>query len=257
MLNHKNISILFGSLILILFTLNFFVELKVFYFLFISFCWLVITVFGSFDIRLDYFTSAYCSGNKINKNIAITFDDGPSQETITVLDILKKHNVKATFFCVGLQIEKHPDIFKRILDEGHLIGNHTYSHPKSMGFISTKRVKEEITKTDEIINLHSGKKPLFYRPPFGVTNPRIANAIAVLGHKVIGWNIRSLDTLINDQNKILNRIKSKVKPGGIILLHDTSYKTTQVLEQLLLFLQSENYLVTPLDEMLKLKAYED
>ena len=95
-------------------------------------------------------------------------------------------------------------------------------------------------------------------PPTIITgNPRIAKAVSDSGHKVIGWNNRSLDTVITDQSKILKRIKRKIKPGSIILLHDASDKTAQVLEQLLLFLQSENYLVIPLDELLNLKAYEN
>ena len=257
MLKHKNIAVLFGSLLFFLFIVSFFWEVKGWYFLLVSFGWLALTTWGSFDIRLSYFVTTYCNGTQTQKEIAITFDDGPTLQTIIVLDVLKQYNVKATFFCIGLQIEKHPDIFKRLLTEGHLVGNHSYSHANGMGFFSTKRTKEEITKNDEIIKRYSEKKALFYRPPFGVTNPRIAKAVAALGHKVIGWNNRSLDTLIADQSKILKRIKRKVKPGGIILLHDTSYKTAQVLEQLLLFLQSENYLVTPLDELLNLKAYED
>ena len=257
MLRHKNISVLFGSLLFSLLIASFFWEVKAWYFLLVSIGWLTFTIWGSFDIRLGYFVKTYCSGTQTQKKIAITFDDGPTPETIVVLDFLKQHNVKATFFCIGLQIEKHPDIFKRILAEGHLIGNHSYSHPNGMGFLSTERVKEEIIKNDEIIEQHSGKKALFYRPPFGVTNPRIAKAVSDSGHKVIGWNNRSLDTVITDQSKILKRIKRKIKPGSIILLHDASDKTAQVLEQLLLFLQSENYLVIPLDELLNLKAYEN
>ena len=258
MLKHKNIAVLFGSLLFSLLIVSFFCEVKIWYFISICISWLVLTIWGSFDIRLGYFVKTYCSGNQNQqKMIAITFDDGPTAETILVLDILKQHNVKATFFCIGVQIKKYPDIFKRIQADGHLVGNHSYSHSNGMGFFSTKRVKEEIIKNDQIIKQYSGRKTFFYRPPFGVTNPRIARAISASGHIVIGWNNRSLDTLIADQNKIFKRIKRKVKPGGIILLHDTSYKTAQVLEQLLLFLQSENYLVTPLDELLNLKAYED
>jgi peptidoglycan-N-acetylglucosamine deacetylase len=123
-------------------------------------------------------------------------------------------------------------------------------------FFSTEKVIQEIQQNDALIQSLIGIKPKFYRPPFGVTNPKIARALAVTQHRVIGWNNRSLDTVINEESKILNRINKKVNPGGIILLHDTSFKTVHVLEQLLLFLQSENYEVTPLDELLNLNAYE-
>jgi peptidoglycan/xylan/chitin deacetylase (PgdA/CDA1 family) len=96
-----------------------------------------------------------------------------------------------------------------------------------------------------------------FRPPFGVTNPNIARAVTKTNQIVIGWNIRSLDTVIESQNAILNRIKNRVKPGGIILLHDTSDKTVLVLEQLLLFLQSEGYQTVTIEELLEISAYEN
>lgn len=257
MLKHKNISVLFLLVISILIVLSFFTEIKLGLFLLIGFSWLCFTAYGAFDIRANYFTKTYCSNPTISsKKIAITFDDGPTEFTSQVLDILQQYNAKATFFCIGTQIEKQPEIFKRIITEQHIVGNHSYSHSNSIGFFSTEKVIQEIQQNDELIQSVIGTKPKFYRPPFGVTNPKIARALAVTQHHVIGWNNRSLDTVIHEEGKILNRIKKKVNPGGIILLHDTSFKTVHVLEQLLLFLQSENYEVTPLDELLNLNAYE-
>ncbi|MBL7885268.1 MAG: polysaccharide deacetylase family protein [Flavobacterium sp.] len=258
MLKHKNISVLSASLLLLLLLTSFFLEVKWWCFLVVWLFWLGLTAYGAFDIRANYFTKTYCSNLSIStKKITITFDDGPTEFTSQILDVLKQFNAKATFFCIGIQIEKNPEIFKRIYDEGHLIGNHSYSHSNAMGFFSVERVLNEIQQNDQLIASYLNKKPKFYRPPFGVTNPKIARALAVTQHHVIGWNNRSLDTVINEENTILNRIKKKVNPGGIVLLHDTSFKTLQVLEQLLLFLQTENYEVTPLDELLNLKAYEE
>ncbi|WP_245902700.1 polysaccharide deacetylase family protein [Flavobacterium aciduliphilum] len=217
----------------------------------------MITIWGSFDIRSNYFVKTYCKGKTVGKTIAITFDDGPTPITKEVLNVLRKYNVKATFFCIGTQIEEHQDIFNAIFEEGHLIGNHSYSHDKKIGFFSTKKVVSEIQKNDLVIEKYLGKKTLLFRPPFGVTNPRFERAIKQTKHFVIGWNNRSLDTIMDDENKILKRISKKIMPGGIILLHDTSAKTVRVLEQLLLFLKTENYTVTPLDELLKIKAYEN
>ncbi len=258
MLKHKNISVLFLLVISLLIVLSFFTEIKFWQFFLVGFLWLCFTAYGAFDIRANYFTKTYCSNPSISsKKIAITFDDGPTEFTQQVLDVLKQFNTKATFFCIGTQIEKYPEIFKRIFEEGHLIGNHSYSHSNGMGFFSVERVLNEIQQNDQLIASYLNKKPKFYRPPFGVTNPKIAKALALTEHDVIGWNNRSLDTVINDEKAILNRIKKKVNPGGIVLLHDTSLKTVQVLEQLLLFLQTENYEVTPLDELLNLNAYEE
>lgn len=257
MLNHKNIKVLFGSTLILLSMASFFMEIKWLVFFLVLFTWLSITIWGSFDIRSNYFTKSYCKGESLDKKIAITFDDGPTLITNDVLDILKKHKAKATFFCIGTQIENHPDIFKKIIEEGHLIGNHSYSHDKGIGFFSTLKVVQEIQKNDLVIEKYLGRKTQLFRPPFGVTNPRFARAIKQTGHFVIGWNNRSLDTVIDDDNKILKRITEKINPGGIVLLHDTSSKTTRVLEQLLLLLQTENYIVTPLDELLNIKAYEN
>lgn len=257
MLKHKNITIICVSILVMMFFLSFLSEIKWWYLLLLFLFWLVLTVWGSSDIRLGYFVKTYYN-NPIEKErkISLTFDDGPHPMTEKVLDVLRKYNVQATFFCIGTQIEKYPDIFRRIVEEGHIVGNHSYSHSNSFGIFSTEKVADEIKNTNEIIERVSGKKVLFFRPPFGVTNPRIAKAIAKTGHYVIGWNNRSLDTVIKEELKILKRVKSKIKPGGIILLHDTSLKTVNVLEQILLFLESEKYKVITVDKLLKLPAYE-
>lgn len=257
MLNHKNTILFCVSVLVILSVLSFFFEVAWWSFLLLFLFWLVMTVWGSSDIRLGYFVKTYCNNPKEKKRkIAISFDDGPHPMTEKVLDVLQQYQVKATFFCIGTQIEKHPEIFKRILAEGHVVGNHSYSHSNTFGIFSTDKVTEEIRRTDTVIEDLTGKKILYFRPPFGVTNPRIARATKATAKQVIGWNNRSLDTVIADENKILERVKSKVAPGGIILLHDTSQKTVNVLEQLLLFLQSEKYDVIAIDKLLNLPAYE-
>jgi peptidoglycan/xylan/chitin deacetylase (PgdA/CDA1 family) len=174
--------------------------------------------------------------------------------TKKILEVLQRHNVKATFFCIGNQIEKDPEILKRIVNEGHLVGNHSYSHSNYFGIFSTHKVIEELEKTRKIILNVTGKNTLYFRPPFGVTNPKIARAINATGYKTIGWNIRSLDTVIQSEDEIFKRVKSKIKPGGIILFHDTSLKTVSVLERLLLFLQEE-YKIVPIDYLLNESPY--
>src|SRR5690606_2130818 len=167
------------------------------------------------------------------------------------LDLLTKYDAKATFFCIRKQIEKYPEIINRIHTEGHQIGNHSYSHSNLFGFFSSEKIKEELQKTDLLIQEITGEKNHYFRPPFGVTNPHISKAVKELGYQVIGWDIRSLDTVIEDENKILKRITNKLKPGSIILLHDTSDKTIRVLEQLLLTLQKENYQMITINKLLE------
>jgi len=186
MLKHKNTIIFCVSILVILSLLSFYIEVKWWSFLLVVLFWFVMTIWGSSDIKLGYFVNTYCNNSKIkDRKIAISFDDGPHPMTEKVLDLLQKYNAKATFFCIGNQIEKHPDIFQRILQEGHVVGNHTFTHSKKFGVFPTKSVVEEITQTDEIIQNVSGKKVLFFRPPFGVTNPKIGRAIGITKHKII------------------------------------------------------------------------
>ena len=258
MLKHKKIVLFCVAVVLVLFTLTFFTAVHWTFFLLLFLVWLGLTTWGSFDIRLNYFTTAYSSKpNATTKEIALTFDDGPHEMTEKVLDLLNQFNVKATFFCIGKQIENNPELFKRIITDGHLVGNHSYSHSENFGFFSSQKVVDEITKTTKLVHQLSGLKMNFFRPPFGVTNPMIAKAISTTKHHVIGWNIRSLDTVYENENTIFERVKSKIKPGGIILLHDTSQKSVNVLERLLLFLKSENYSIVSVDELLNLSAYEN
>lgn len=212
--------------------------------------WLGLTGWGVSDIRLGYFTSVIFKVKTDNNTIAITFDDGPTPFTGKILDLLGRYDAKATFFCIGRQINSYPEIFNRIHREGHMIANHTYSHSNFFGFFSSAKVKGEIQATDMLIRRLTGKENKYFRPPFGITNPHIAKAVNDTGHKVVGWNIRSLDTIIDDENKILKRITKKLKPGSIVLLHDTSDKTVNALEELLYILKKKNYRMVTVEKFI-------
>jgi peptidoglycan-N-acetylglucosamine deacetylase len=219
--------------------------------------WLIATSFGAFEIRLNYFLSAFNKGKTQEKMIALTFDDGPTEFTPRILEILKKNNAKATFFCIGNQVKKYPEILNIAFQSGHIIGNHTLYHSPQNGFYSTSKILDEISSTDQIIQQIIQQNPKLFRPPFGVTNPHIAKAIKQTQHNVIGWDVRSLDTVIEDESKLYNRITKQIKPGSIILMHDTSDKTANVLEQLFVFLQQENYKVVSLEQLLNIEVYEN
>jgi peptidoglycan/xylan/chitin deacetylase (PgdA/CDA1 family) len=237
---------------------SFYVIIEIKYFVLVACLWFLILLWGSTFIASNYHVKTYCSNPlETEKKIALTFDDGPDEMTLLVLDVLKKYNARATFFCIGKNIVAHPNIFKKILEEGHTVGNHSYSHSPFFDFYRKNQVIAEIKQTDALIKSVLGKKPTLFRPPYGVTNPSIRRALEVTQHKTIGWNIRSLDGVVKNEKFLLNRIIKRIKPGGIVLLHDTSIQTVQVLEQLLSFLQKNNYAVLPLEELLNIKAYED
>ncbi len=219
--------------------------------------WLMITVYGVCNIDSQYFVKSYCKADKYQKKaIAITFDDGPHENTVAILELLKAYNAKATFFCIGKQIEKYPDILKKIEEEGHLIGNHTYSHSKTIDLYNAKKFSKEILDTDHAIAGIIGKKPLLFRPPYGVTNPDIARALKVTKHKVIGWNKRSFDTSTKSTTKVLKRITKNLTSGDIILLHDTQIKTRETLEQLLVYLKKHSFETVDVATLLGVEAYQ-
>ena len=198
---------------------------------------------GVFDIRLGYFVpTLWRLKNKQKRQVVLTFDDGPTELTPLFLDLLNRYEVKAIFFCIGRQIAQYPQIVQRIKEEGHLIGNHTYSHIPQNCFASTAVMTQEIQQTDALL-AQLGIVTPYFRPPYGVTNPHIASAARRTGKRVIGWDIRSLDTVIKDETRLWSRVVSKLTHGNIILMHDTSERTLHVLEQLLKYLKANDYQV--------------
>ena len=154
---------------------------------------------------------------KDKKEIALSFDDGPNtQFTPQLLDILLENKIKATFFCLGEKINTQNSLVKKIDAQGHIIGNHSFSHSVLFDFKRPSRMLKEINATNESIYKAIGKKPKFFRPPFGITNSFLARAIEKTNMISIGWSLRSLDT-VKKQEKVLKRIKRKISPGDIIL----------------------------------------
>ena len=248
MTNFKYIQLTF---VLILIVLLFFrVSFEWFGALF--FVFLMITVIGSFSMSWNFHIKAFTSNKTVKKKvIAITFDDGPNPEyTPRVLELLSEYNSKATFFCIGNQIEQHPDLLKSISDLGHDIGNHSYSHDPMIDFKKKNEWIKEILQTDVLIQKVTGFNSKLFRPPFGVTTPHLSNAIKETGHNVIGWNIRSYDTAIGNPLIIQKRIIKRVKPGAIILLHDKHKHIRSVLEHLLQFLKEQDYKMVTITELM-------
>jgi len=220
-----------------------------------------IAYFGTTQIASNFHLPTYCKAVHLEKKeIAITFDDGvlnPIQSNL-VLDILKQYKIPATFFCIGknLNSEAQLQVLKRMDIEGHLIGNHSFSHANLFDFFSSKRVIQEILDTDKIIQQQLNKRPLFFRPPYGITTPNIAKAVRQLEHKTIGWSLRSLDTVIKDEKRLLKRVQKKLKKGDVLLFHDHLEFLPRFLPLFLEYLLTEGYTVVGLDQLLQLPAYK-
>lgn len=236
---------------------GFFGEVPVWLYVLFVFIWLLITAIGSFQIKWNYHLKSLNHNYKTSKNyISITFDDGPNPNfTPKVLKLLKEYNAKATFFLIGKKAEEHPEIVRQIINEGHTVGSHSFSHSKNFGFFSTEKVTAELNQNISLLKEISGKEVKLFRPPFGVTNPNIKKALKRTGQSSIGWSKRSLDTTNLSEVKVLDRIISNLRKGDIILLHDSSAKTIAVLEQLLLTLPQHKLQSVPVDRLLEIEAY--
>jgi len=162
--------------------------------------------------------------------IAMTFDDGPSPETTPrLLDILKQRNIKATFFMIGQNAERNPAIVKRILAEGHEIGNHSWTHPQ-LSKLSDDRVTEEINKTQNAIKDASGYTPVLMRPPYGAITARQKDWIEKqFGLNVIIWSVDPFDWKRPGASVIEERILAGARPGAIVLSHDIHKQTVDAM----------------------------
>jgi peptidoglycan/xylan/chitin deacetylase (PgdA/CDA1 family) len=154
-------------------------------------------------------------------SVALTFDDGPDPVfTPRLLDLLREKQVQATFFVVGQRAQRHPEIVRRAWEEGHLIGNHTWSHRNLFCFLTPGRLRSEIEAGSDAIQQCRGVRPRYFRSPVGLRHPLLRAALQRAGLEYISWRIRSWDTMIHDPQKLERRILSRVKGGEIILLHD-------------------------------------
>jgi peptidoglycan-N-acetylglucosamine deacetylase len=257
MLNFRNTSIALSLTVVIgLLSVLFKEGLLVFCFLFLAVFWLMILILGSIFIRWNFYFFSHSHGARNSPAIAITFDDGPDEKiTPKILEILEKYKIKAAFFCIGQKIERHPELLKKIVEKGHIVGNHTYSHSFWFDLFSSLRMADEISKTDELIMKFTGNKPNLFRPPYGVTNPLLRKALKKTGHQSVSWSLRSNDTF-NSPEAVLLRIHKKLKNGDTILFHDTMPDSPAIVEQFILETQKAGKQFVGLDEILKLEAYD-
>ena len=160
---------------------------------------------------------------RINTNqriVALTFDDGPSPPyTDRLLDVLAKHDVKATFFLIGNRIEKHPETVRRVIAEGHQVGNHSYSHPL-LGFLPPSYVQRQIERTDELLRQVGVKGAIVFRAPVLTRFLPVAWILAKGDRVHISCDVWSWDWTTQNPDRITKTVLRKVKPGSIVVLHD-------------------------------------
>ena len=228
----------------------------------ISWLWIIVIIllglaiisYGSATLQSNFFTPTFSKLKEQNKLI-LTFDDGPHPNTLSILEVLKKHQATATFFCIGKNAQQHPEILQQIITDGHNIGNHTQNHSNKWGWMRSKEVRFEIQEASKNLEKLSEKPIHFFRPPFGVTNPRIAKVLKTLPLKIIGWDLRSLDTAIKNPEKLWHRIEPKLASSSIILFHDTQEQTVEVLEKTLDYCKSHGIKIVSLADKIETPSY--
>lgn len=197
------------------------------------------------------------NGPRHSKRIALTFDDAPDPKyTPLILDILAQHDVCATFFVVGNRASHYPAIVKRIHNEGHIIGNHSYDHAV-LSTLSLINYQKQIWRTDAIISNLIGYSPHFIRPPYGELLPQQVKWSKQSGFAIVNWDVDSVDWKNNPSSAlVLRNIKKTLQPGSIILQHagggigQNLYGTVNALPQLIRLLHSKGYELVTLPELL-------
>jgi peptidoglycan/xylan/chitin deacetylase (PgdA/CDA1 family) len=257
MLNFRNTNIVFIALLLILTGIHIKYDLPIFAYISLLIAYSLIVGYGAYYIGSGFFLKIACAADTDKKEIALSFDDGPATNyTPEILQLLKKDNIKAAFFCIGNRIAGNESILKQINEEGHIIGNHSYSHHFWFDMFSSKKMLADLEMMDCEIEKVIGFRPRLFRPPYGVTNPNLKKAILRGGYIPVGWSVRSMDTMIKNEKKLLEKVSSAIKPGAVFLFHDTSRTTLNMLPEFLKEVKNRGFTIIPLDKLLHLQTYE-
>jgi len=256
MLNFRSTNIFFLILLAVLIIVHIKYGLPIYIYPLVFIAYSLIVFYGCYYVGSNFFIKIVCSADTHKKEIAISFDDGPvTNFTPAILQLLKQENVKATFFCIGSRIAGNEDILKQVKDEGHIIGNHSYSHHFWFDMYSSKKMLADLKQMDNEMERVTGLRPKLFRPPYGVTNPNLKKAIISGNYTPVGWSVRSMDTVIKDENKLLNRINNAIRPGAVFLFHDTSEATLKALPAFIREVKNKGYSIIPLDKLLHLSPY--
>ncbi len=182
------------------------------------------------------------------KLVALTFDDGPHPVyTEEILAVLAEEDVQASFFMMGKEAELYPEIVKKVSDAGHLIGNHTYTHA-NVCQISTEETIDEITKTNDILEDLTGKRPQFFRPPFGCKNEALEKQTGMFW---IFWDVDTLDWSYQNAGQVYRQVVKNVGENDIILMHDAYPSTVEAVRELIPALREMGYTFVTVDRLVE------
>lgn len=210
---------------------------------------------GVFNQAQDRLLPIYSVDRGEEKICSLTFDAAwDDADTDKLIEILDKYNVKATFFIVGSWVEKYPQSVKKFYDKGHEIANHSDTHPH-INNLSEQMITEEIKKCDDKIQALTGVRPNLFRGPYGEYNNTVIKAAESVGHKVIQWNIDSLDWQELSAEEITTRVLKRMSPGSIMLFHNGAKNTPAALPVILDKLTADGYKIVPASELIYHDSY--
>ena len=192
---------------------------------------------GAIYPRSQIFGSVFWRGDNRVPLVALTFDDGPNPRyTPQILDVLRAHHAAATFFVVGKNVERYPEVVLRAAKEGHVIGNHSYSHT-ALTFRRAESVGEEIGQTEALVIAATGRPPTLFRPPYGFRNPMVLRTAHGLGYRVVTWSVTASDWKSIGAAAIARQVLDNLRPGSIVLFHDGDGDRSQTVASLPIILE--------------------
>jgi len=215
--------------------------------------------YQSFAPTGQWFGRAFCRGRRGSRQITLTFDDGPNDpHTLKLLDVLSKHDVHATFFLIGQYVRRRPDIVAEIAKCGHVIGNHTFTHPLLI-LQSASRIRHELLQCREAIHDAVGEHSNLFRPPWGGRRPAVFRIARQAGIDPVMWNITGYDWKASSPEFIEQKIAPKIRGGDVVLLHDGGHAafgtdrsaTVLAVDRLLTRYKIEGYSFVTVPEMMK------
>ena len=250
MTKHRITNLIFLSALAFLSVLYTYYPFALFWFAILLLLYTLVLFLGSYFIGADFFMTSFNHGSRDSRSVAITFDDGPNEHTAAILDILKAEGVPATFFLIGKNIAGCESIVERMVADGHSLGGHSWSHYWRLPMSSSADIAAEIRETQTAISDIVQVQVQLFRPPFGVTTPRLASAVRETGVMSIGWSLRSYDTTIGDPDRLMMRLR-KARNGDIILLHESGQCTATILPMFIKYIRSQGLEIVTLSKLLK------
>lgn len=192
----------------------------------------------------------YCVDRGDEKVVNVSFDAAwGNEQTQDLLNILAEHDVKSTFFLVGFWAEKYPESVKAIFEAGHDVGNHSDTHPH-MPKLTPEKIKQEIEECNTKIERVTGARPTLFRPPYGDYDNKLVEAIEEAKMYCIQWDVDSLDWKDPTADQMVDRIRKKVKPGSLILMHNGAKNTPEALPKIIKALKEDGYRFVPISEII-------